>query len=898
MIKLFRLVFFLFLSLAFFSSFLTSQSRETGVIQGQVFDEEGSPLPGATVTLDSPSLMGKRTTVTDEHGRYRIPALPGGIYTIDVSLEGFTPVKKTNVRLHVGMTVTVDITMSAAKLEEEITVIGESPLIDVTDSSLAKTVITTDFFENIPTARDASEIINLAPGVVNRSAHGGGMWTSNSFQLDGVELNDAWCGSGIYTTPIDYHVIEETQIVGLGAPAEYGNFTGVMVNIITKSGGNTFSGDALFGYQGMNWKSENIDKDDPKWSLIPESPDIRQVDGSFHLGGPFIKDKLWFFAGFEYFTSKTVLETLKKESPLKYPKAFAKFTFQPAQKDRIQAYFQYHNRIAETIGMTALIEDSAQWDLRYPVYIGNLSFLHTFSPSQLLELKFAGYTMEWHSVPHSRDKDTPGHMDLATGARYGNSYWWSLWKSNRLQATGAFSLYADNLLGSHDFKLGFEIERSSGGGDVSINGGFVYYDWNRAPYMACKYSMNEWAINWRYTFYVQDDWKITESLTINPGLRFDIYRGSIPDMGTLYKPEALEPRIGFAWDVFKSHKTVLKAHFGRYNEVTKSYYISQAKQSLSDMIYYSVPEWGTLIELYRIPAVNRFEVDPHIKHPSMDQFTAGVEQVIGQDLSMSASFIYKNWNNFIEPVNVAGIFEERTYTDPETGEVYTVYNQVNPGQDHYLITNPEAGKDIGQKFAEIVKYTPDRKYTALELTLTKRMSNNWQMFASYVYSKEEGSYPNAHAHGLSFNMGRSQVFYDPNYQINLYGRSVINVPHTVKIQGTYIFPLDILFSAYFLYHSGLCWERRLPVLGLRQGVRNIMTESAGSRRLPDTVNLDLRIEKSFDIQKYKLRFMLDIFNVFNQGRETSVQDLYGATFGKPLTVNTARTFRASFRFMF
>jgi len=900
--KIFRFSFVFVLCAVFVSGYVTGQSKETGVIQGKVTDEEGVPLPGAEVTADSPKLMGMRSAVTDDQGKFRFPALPGGTYVVIAKLAGFAAVQKTNVVLHVGMTVTVDAVLTPATLEEEVTVIGETPLIDVTDSALAKTIITADFFENIPTARNAAEILNLAPGVVNLSAHGGAWETGNSYQIDGVEVNDSWCGAGVYTTPIDYHVIEETQIVGLGAPAEYGNFTGAMINIVTKSGGNTLSGDALFSYKGEDWKSEHVDPDNPKWSLIPESPSEREMDASFHLGGPFLKDKLWFFGGFEYYYSKTTLESSGKSSPLKYPKVFGKLTFQPTERDRFQAFFQWHHRQAEEIGLAAVYDKTAQWDLRYPVYAGNLSYLHTFSSSTIFEMKFAGYTMEWHSVPHTRDADTPGHVDLVTGESWGNSSWWSLWKSNRLQASAGLSYYIDELAGSHDFKLGLNIGRSSGGGDVTLNGGFVYYDWNGAPYLAMSYAMNEWAVNWLYTLYLQDDWKLTESLTINPGIRFDMYRGYLPDYEggeVIYKPTALEPRLGFVWDVFPSHKTVVKAHYGRYNENTKSYYISQMQPAMQDTITYLALDWeGTLVELFREREEGLFSIDPDITHPYMDQFTAGIEQIIGQDITVSASFIYRNWDKIIEPVNVNGMFAAVQYPDPETGEPHTVYNQLNPGDNHYHITNPEAGKDIGQAFQDIVLNTPDRKYTALEITLKKRFSNRWQLFASYVYSHERGSYPNSHAFGRAFNMGRSDVYYDPNYQINLLGRSSISIPHVFKLQGTVILPFDIYLSAYYLFHNGQTWSRRINVPTLAQGNREILTEEAGNRRLPSTSNLDLRLEKSFQFDRYRFRFMVDVFNVFNQARETSVRDIHGDTFGKPLYVNSPRTFRLSFRFMF
>jgi len=899
--KIFRVFFTFCLSALLLAGFVIGQTRDTGAIQGKIVDEEGVPLPGVTVTAKSPRLMGTKSAVSDAEGDFRIPALPGGEYTLDATLDGFAPVRKTNVVLHVGMVATVDFVMVMARMEEEVTVIGETPIIDVTDSAMAKTIITQDFLQNIPTVQDASQLLNLAPSVVSMSAYGGGNATSNSFQLDGVEINDSWCGSGVYTTPIDYNVIEETQIVGLGAPAEYGNFTGMMINIITKSGGNRLSGDAQLLFQSKGWTGTNIDKDDPKWRLIGDTRDIRQIDTSFHLGGPIIKDKIWFFGGFQYFREDTAIEAINREAQLTYPKVFLKLTFQPSEKDRFQAYFQHHNRQMLNQGLSSLYVAPAELDLLYPVYIGNLSYLRQISSSTLLELKAAGYDMAWDSIPHTRDSETRGHYDLLTGEYTENLYWWSHWESNRQQASATLSHYAENFLGgNHDFKFGAAYSRASGGGEYSMNGGLVYFDFGGQPYMAMDYVFRMWAINHTVTLFAQDSWQISESLTLNPGFRYNIYRGSIPALNeTVYKPEGFEPRLGFVWDLFKTHKTVVKGHYGRYYEVTKAYYISSLEPS-SDTEYFLVPEFGTVVPWYTVPGEDLYYIDSNIKHPSMDQFTAGIEQVIGQDISVGLTFIYRKWNDFIETVNTGGIFEPVSYTDPDTGQTLTIYNQTNFGmaEDRYLITNPKEGVDYGQVYDDIIMVEPERKYTAVEFSLSKRMANNWQLYVSYVYADETGTYSNAHGYGQSYNMGLSEIYWDPNNQINIEGKSIISIPHTLKIQGTYIFPLDIILSVYYTYHDGTNWSRLSNILPINQTGMRVLTEPTGSRRLPATNNLDIRLEKSFQIDRYRIRFWVDAFNLFNQGRETSVMVNAGSTFGLPLYANNPRTFRAGLRFQF
>ncbi len=901
MFKFRKTLFLAALCFVFAASFLAGQSRQTGAIEGQVADADGAFLPGAGITVTSPNLMGTRSVVTDDSGHFRIPALPTGTYAVEVTLQGFAPIKKTGLALHAGTTVTVDITLEVAKLSQEVVVIGTAPLIDVRDSALAKTFLTKDILENIPTAQNTYSIINMAPGVADQSAYGAANSSGNSYQVDGVELVDAWFGGGIYTAPIDYNVIEESQIVGLGAPAEYGNFTGAMVNIITKSGGNAFSGDAQLLYRGKTWQSENIGKDDPKWSLLGEAPISALMDGSLHVGGPIIKDKLWFFAGGEYWKQDTEMKSMSKKNPITYPKAFVKLTFQPSEKDRFQLFGEYHSRTSKHAIMGPLVTDEANQDLMYPVWVGNMSYLHTFSQATIFELKVAGYTMSWDSIPSSRDRNKAGHYDLATGAMTENLYFWSHWLSRRLGVTAALSHSVENFIhGSHDFKFGFEYERSSGGGNYDFNGPdkVVYYDFNGAPYLALKTKFEQWAVNARYSFYAQDDWRISDTLVINPGLRFNIYRGSIPALNkTVYKPTNIEPRLGFVWDLFRDHNTVLKAHIGRYNESSKTYYFANMTP-MADSTYYSVlPNWAGISELYTIPGTDLYSIDPDIKHPSMDQLVAGVERVLGKDLSVSLSFIYRKWRNFIEPIDLTSVYATETFTDPDTGKTWTIYNQTNAGEDKYYITNPRAGKDYGAATPNIVSVSPERKYAGLEISLTKRFSDNWQLFASYVYSKEDGTYSNAHTATQSMNMGMSTVFSDPNNQINLKGKSVISPPHIFKVQGTYLFPLGFSMSAFYSFYSGQTWTRAIS-LQVSQYGSYLLAEPMGSRRMPNVSTLDVRLEKSLSYRNFKLSLMVDLFNALNQSRETSVQELVNSNFGKPLSVNAPRTFRFGARIMF
>ncbi|MCK7499660.1 MAG: hypothetical protein MZW92_61610 [Comamonadaceae bacterium] len=256
-------------------------------------------------------------------------------------------------------------------------------------------------------------------------------------------------------------------------------------------------------------------------------------------------------------------------------------------------------------------------------------------------------------------------------------------------------------------------------------------------------------------------------------------------------------------------------------------------------------------------------------------------------------------------VDLNATFEPVDYTNPLTGEPMTVYNQTNVGtQPHYLITNPKVGRDIGAADPDIVMVDPSRKYAGIQLTLNKRFADRWQMFASYTYSKEEGSYSNAHTATGSYGTGGTGNYYDPNLQINLYGRSSISPPHIFKLMATYILPWDINASAVYTYNSGRTWTKTTTLTEVDQATKPyLLLEPSGSTRMKANNNLDFRLEKTFAFGGTRFSLMLDIFNVLNQAIPwgqygTYVQVFYGDDMGLPLYVCDPRVFRLGVKFDF
>jgi hypothetical protein len=147
-------------------------------------------------------------------------------------------------------------------------------------------------------------------------------------------------------------------------------------------------------------------------------------------------------------------------------------------------------------------------------------------------------------------------------------------------------------------------------------------------------------------------------------------------------------------------------------------------------------------------------------------------------------------------------------------------------------------------------------------------------------------------------MAGASVYKDPNYQINLYGNSIISAPHVFKAHATYLFPLEFSVSAFYTYTSGRRWERNVVITGINQWSVYLMTEPRGSRTLPAANSLDMRLDKSFHFSNVRFSVVLDMFNVFNQARMTEVIDTYGVNLGKALNVNIPRSFRLNLNLAF
>ncbi len=286
---------------------MLSAQQSNAKIFGVVQLEDGSLVPGVSVTATNPKMVGKASAVTDENGTFRLLSLAPGNYKLVFTLDGFQTVVRENVPLLVEQTINLKITMKLGDLNEAITITGQTPLIDVKSAAKGMT-LTKEMFNTLPKGRDFSTLVTAVPGVYNEPMTGGlsvdgASGAENVFFVDGMETGEVRGAQQRMQAAFDF--IDEVQVKASGYQAEFGGSMGGVVNVVTRSGGNELHGEVAGYYQGSAIRGKTRDI----LRLLPDDPsqyeyynyeklnkqDFSRFEGGFNLGGYIIKDKLWFF---------------------------------------------------------------------------------------------------------------------------------------------------------------------------------------------------------------------------------------------------------------------------------------------------------------------------------------------------------------------------------------------------------------------------------------------------------------------------------------------------------------------------------------------------------------------------------------------------------------------------
>lgn len=895
----------------------------TGNIRGIVNGDDGARIPGVTITIKSPSLLaGVKTTTTNESGVFRFQYLPIGVYSVEGTLGGFQSVQVTRVDVRLNSTANVPLTLKVASRAEEISVVGETPLIDVTQSGFT-TNYSREILANVPTQRYFYNLMQSAPGVSasygdsgsDRSIAFGSGIQSSSWSMDGLDTSVSDTGAdAIYPAP---DTIDEIQVIGVGAPAEYGNHTGAVFNVVTKKGGNTFRGGANYFFQtnGLSGTNVTLPFCDPSLpegeacadanrGALPSYFRKQYYDFSATLGGPIKKDKLWFFGGIQrlhdFYTDPG--NNPSSAAPSIQDSWDFKLTGLAGRNNEWNGFYHHENFAASAEDPRSTF--TAMYRPRGHLDSWGGSITSTLGNKLLLEARYGGWT-----VPGIQNGAKPNTLDPFAdytppvgGLVYsgGTVYPWDV-QLNRNQANAKATYYAENFLKSqHEFRFGVQWSRGKTDWRTAAGAnGFYTYDAYGYTYRVYQNPYHYGGINKELGFFLDDTITVNPRLTLNLGVRMDRNTGDIPQypilaVGTPSISEAgnwietgeksaavhvvtwnkISPRLGFVWQTQAGGKAVLQGSFGVYYDHNVARNWDFPSPSVPDLeMYRYFPETHTRGDLVSSQSYSN-SVDPGIQPPRTLQYALGYEKQFKENISAGAQYVYKDTTDLIGWNIVGGAWEPVPFTDPFTGRLYVLLNQVAAPllQKGNSIGN-FCDFIVGGGTASMCDQGPDywQKYHALILTFEKRFANNWAVDASYTWSHSYGLIPGIVGQVQGAPTGNGSPGSDPNNWINATGDLQGDRPNMIRVQGFWNkLPWDMTLAASLDMSNGSTYTRQIIPRGvLNQGGRRIIMQQGYSH--PWFQVIDLTVGKRLPIGKtVQTQINATIYNLLNADNSLSL----------------------------
>jgi hypothetical protein len=579
---------------------ILAQGRQTGSIKGIIVDTEGNPIPGATITLSGPALFGTQSYVSSDTGKFRFPALPPGEnYEIKIEITGFQTMIRKGLICNVGKTTDCRVVLTVSTIEEEVTVTAEAPVVDV-ESSKMSVNYSSEFISSIPFNRDLYDIQNSIPGAISEGADYrrtssilGGTLRSNLYALDGVPMNDPATFYAISNINIDAY--DEVEFEVGAHPAEVGQTDSAYINIVTKSGGNKFSGGATLYYTGESLAQDMFSEEQIS-ALEVDAPEkyTDYKDISLNIGGPLVKDKIWFFLNGRRltwekknpFVPENRLQKIADANPglfspielqhfdLEHEEwlGFAKLSFQLTNKIKYMGMLHY-NHIYEPVRVQDADDVSSYAHTTIYDHENTYTTTHQLNwildQNTFIDIRGTYINRNYPRVSHPEFAGNYNSYDRKNDIWWGISNYSTEYIRKKMLASISLSKFQDDLLGAgHEFKTGFEFEQTKYHRDRYRLGNPYYSYWRdynkgNPYYHSSSKKQGRLRIRpvpdkrgqWdrqdntrRFSGYVQDS--ITAgNLAINLGIRLDYSYQYFPEqfrpeLRYDYGPELLAPGLG------------------------------------------------------------------------------------------------------------------------------------------------------------------------------------------------------------------------------------------------------------------------------------------------------------------------------------------------------------------
>lgn len=847
--------------------------EQTGSIHGIVTDASGAALPG--VTIEAVNEKGQRFTAeTGTDGRYRIPAVPPGTYTVTANLAGMEPAALRNLHVSLGQSPRADLTLRIGAVTEQITVTAEAPIVDTTRSATA-TSVTREQIELLPRGRDFTDVVAFTPGARDDALAGGisidgSSGLENRYIIDGIDTTDPQIGDS--AVPMRAEFMEEVQVKTAGYAAEFGGSTGGVINAVTRSGSNDFRGGLILDYENNSLNSDRpqllYDARGTAFGAHLEDfrdDDRTRLDPGIFLGGPIVRDRLWFFGTYQpgiteidrtvTFTNGFT-DTYDQKSTVQYAtgnvtsfigsKLSLKggFSMSPFETEgALPARAGRTNQTAQSVYETGEEGERETYSLSadltatqsllvsarggyfmtdsHDTGIPFFDVIHNYSvASRKLPADFPGVPAQW--VQPLGFTSNP----LYTGAQARDKY--------ERTSFGVDGTYFFRAGGEHAIKAGFQRENIQNDVRRGYNADRILYYWGRnvSPFDGPLPTGGEYGVfrllnistlgqaeTNNDAIFIQDSWNVRPNLTLNLGVRAENERipnyGNVgPEFGIEFNyDEKIAPRLGFAWDPFNNAQWKVYGSYGTYYDVMK-YELPRGS--------FGGDKWVDFWFTFDNPDVG-------LNDAATCRTGANINTVV--PICPAGTFLgaYDQRHNAADPehstvdpdLRPMEMWEAQLGADRALGsnmrvgarfvhkELVRAIEDVGiivPGGQDYYIANP--GYGVSTEISALPFPKAKRQYDALELTFERRFTRNWGVSASYTYSKLWGNYTGLASADEQNGIG-SIVRRSPNVS-----RAFDVVQGAYNAQGDVVYgnlPTDRphQFKAQFLY--AFPWNMRVGV---------------------------------------------------------------------------------------